>query len=732
MYFSLSPLFLLVVVVTISIVDVATGQEATASSYCGSNTLWDGDSNECLCSNILEIEEDPNVISFGGIFDTTQNDWAPDVFEVAVKLINKGWWDALPVEEGLLRLEYSLHNSNCSESSATRAYHELRTTRRLNGLVGARCSGVSMSLARMSEGDNIAHVSPVSSSVRLSSSKYFPLFSRLVAPNDEHGEVGALITMIQYFGWDRVSIVTTNKDFAQDMVNEFQEAWKEVNGTSVAYYDSIRVTPDGDLDSESVQRALNGIPSQDRIVFLAAHSQHAFQILEQAAAMGALGDKIWVGQSSWVGRSTPDTDFKWLPSIPGYLGLALDQNREDPNNQHFLEELQKFQTARGDEEVLQELPPFAAETVDAIVALTKAIVATPPALRTDGAAVTRALRELDFFGVSGRVRFTPEGDRKNPQYMVLNAQHGGGDEGGGTTRWADIGKVGTTIGSMILDEGLQSVCFPKVGCGLERAPPASDPVPDPIPTYFWWILGLLVVFVLLFVTTALRYWRSHRSKEAFKRSVVNVRTADFNCIPTLVREGDDDVDVDVAQARTSASVVPSLLSAQWCWKETPARMRNHDSSSIVGDRTDCWIKYGKDGNAILEVAFQSNQEGCSPVPGYDVLFRTMEQNNVRTGFKREVQRIPVDMPIDQTESSDSSSSNQEVDLGKVRLVPALPRELKSEPQMVLVKGDVIQISKKGPAGFAFGTKVSLSWWSSISKLFASSWSSSQLIVLFLR
>ena len=111
-----------------------------------------------------------------------------------------------------LRLEYSLANSNCDSTNATRAYWKLRTAnnhRPMHGIVGARCSGASASLARISEGDGVPQVSPASNAAELSDDIRFPFFSRLVAPNNEFGEVGAFVAMLRAFRWTKVTTLGT-------------------------------------------------------------------------------------------------------------------------------------------------------------------------------------------------------------------------------------------------------------------------------------------------------------------------------------------------------------------------------------------------------------------------------------------------------------------------------------------------------------------------------------------
>jgi hypothetical protein len=49
---------------------------------------------------------------------------------------------------------------------------------------------------------------------------------------------------------------------------------------------------------------------------------------------------------------------------------------------------------------------------------------------------------------------------------------------------------------------------------------------------------------------------------------------------------------------------------------------------------------------------------------------------------------------------------EKMDLTKAKFAEPLPSDLFGEPQMVLVTGDVIQISSQREDGWAFGTKVS--------------------------
>jgi len=83
------------------------------------------------------------------------------------------------------------------------------------------------------------------------------------------------------------------------------------------------------------------------------------------------------------------------------------------------------------------------------------------------------------------------------------------------------------------------------------------------------------------------------------------------------------------------------LEIVWAWKESPSEMSKHPAGSIVGDPSECWIKYNNSSNAMLEAAFkgQGGEGTCDLGNGYVVDFLENKQTKTSTGYVREVQRI---------------------------------------------------------------------------------------------
>jgi hypothetical protein len=190
--------------------------------------------------------------------------------------------------------------------------------------------------------------------------------------------------------------------------------------------------------------------------------------------------------------------------------------------------------------------------------------------------------------------------------------------------------------------------------------------------------------------------------EVFRNSVVGMRTAIKEYIPQV--KFDDHPEMPMPRrSGIVVAVPPQPPKVQWCWQETSHLISNHAPDTIVGEPVYGWIKYDNDSNTILEVAFQKQDKRgqFSPLPGYVVDFNTMIQTKTATGFRRGVQRL-VD-----TSSVPQQDQNVEHDLTDAQMGERLPQELLGEPQMVLVTGDIVQISTQRQDDWAFGTKVSL-------------------------
>ena len=697
---------------SVALLWLPTASSASADAdFCGSGTTFAPDINQCLCINST-VEEAKDEIYIAGVIDTSLSfTWAQHSFQATMYMLRNGWQGILQSTGSVSTppLRYTLRDSKCDPTAAARAYWKTRTEngdQAPQGIVGARCSGASMSLARIAGLESVPQVSPISNSAKLSSDEEFPYFSRLVAPNDYRGEVGALVALLRMFGWEQVTLLITDTDFGKDLATEFRALWvgdhNDMSGEwkgEIRYSDTLRLDLEGNLDQDYLKQALSSMPSKSeptkgsRIVLLISHIGHANEALQAASENSNVADDtIWVGPSSWINRGTvPDLE---------YIGVAPYQNR---NSQYddYLQRLQQYESMTDGRVSTYELPSFAAETVDSIVALVRALASLGQSDRYDGDRVVQRLREVEFDGVSGRVAFTEIGDRKDPVYSILNYK-----SSDNVYDWDDVGSVGATVGSAVLTAG-KEVCFPEVDCSDSSFPEDTYPVPK--EKMEGWQIFLMVLFAVLFILILIKYWRSHKSKmrikdelEVFRQSVVGMRAAEKVFIPTISRASTTEGST-IDLAGELAIVVPQE-QVLWCWQETPGSyMDSHDPQDIV-DAAQCWIKYSSGAQDELEAAYQEQggKGTCSPMIGYVVDFSSMVQTKLATGFRRSVQRLV--QKIDPEEAA-----HHKLDLEEAQLGAHLPEDLVNEPQMILVVGDIVQISKQRPDGWAFGSKVCMSF-----------------------
>jgi hypothetical protein len=116
--------------------------------------------------------------------------------------------------------------------------------------MGACWSSDSIAVARIPALEGITHqVSPVSTLAKLSDTNGYPLFSKLVAPDDEHGQVGASVVALCLFGWNCIM-------HACDFVTSFRSLWEG----NFAYSDEVCLDNEGSIDADSVHQFLKGTP----------------------------------------------------------------------------------------------------------------------------------------------------------------------------------------------------------------------------------------------------------------------------------------------------------------------------------------------------------------------------------------------------------------------------------------------------------------------------------------
>jgi len=487
-------------------------------------------------------EESAHVLSIAGLYDLQNiKFWPEHLLNFTIHLINNhtnGWYDHVLTDA---ILNYTMSNSACDPGNATRAY--LNVTRSAaqapHAIFGCRCSGASVAVGRLAGIENIPMLSPASTSTKLSNKDEYPTFSRLAAPDDTSGQVGALVSLLRSFGWDKISVINTDTQFTRDIALELSSAWQdqwlgEVPFVGeIAYSETVKLDKTGEqVDRESVEQVLRAVPTDNpsvnsRVIVLFAHHQHAFPILKAAKEINFQPDTIWIGASEWIGRSPVDDDTSWMPPIPGYLGIVPYRNVTTPQYQEYLSRLQDYERRNGFPQTTEDLHDYVADRfVDGILALAKAFSQVPPSVRRDGMRVTQALRQTEFDGLSGQVAFDEYGNIKQPLYTVKVLRTPG-------TNWTEVGVISVDGSQNQLD--FHKMCYPQAGCNLKSIPDDAYPVEkDLLPFWIWIVCGLALVLVVLFY---LQRRKNQGVKQQLKKIEDELKALDSNDNAVRARKG---------------------------------------------------------------------------------------------------------------------------------------------------------------------------------------------------
>jgi ABC-type branched-subunit amino acid transport system substrate-binding protein len=437
-----------------------------------------------------------------------------DITNFTVSLINNRTsseeWDILG---NTTTIHYRIQNSRCNETSSFDAYWKIREEWKgdIQAVIGPTCSADAVGLGWLTTVERKVQVLHVASSRRLSDKNEFPFVSRLVAPDSSSGEVGAMGEMLRGFGWDRVSILSTDSLYANDYVNEF----KKLNKPFTIPLSEVITYDENGLDENSIRSSLKRINDLDwamrsKVVLLVADIGEAKMILTYANEAQLSSDTIWVGSSKWCRfEFWKDLNFT-LPENPGYFGIIPFTNRGKISD--YINKLQHWLGKKGNE---TELPNYSAEyLVDSILAVALAFNSTPYKDWSNASLVTDTMRNLSFEGLSGNVSFTKEGDRENPKYSIINLQR----KSDGTLHWEWIGDVKTTQNSTNFDSS-KKICFPgEFGCNNKQMFP-SETYNLPINRNLYFLAIILVLLLLLVIMI----WRNDKKQKSLQVEMSNLQ-----------------------------------------------------------------------------------------------------------------------------------------------------------------------------------------------------------------
>lgn len=137
-------------------------------------------------------------------------------------------------------------------------------------------------------------------------------------------------------------------------------------------------------------------------------------------------------------------------------------------------------------------------------------------------------------------------------------------------------------------------------------------------------------------------------------------------------------------------------------------------SKIEGNRKDCWIKYDVNASAYIEEMY--DRQGGSGTynfnPDYTLDFGSMTQIKNKTDFRRRLKRVVEtqqqlqQQPEQASNTLTAAAPPAAFDHSTISaFAKSPPVEIAKEPQIILILGDMVQISKKRKDGWAYGSKL---------------------------
>jgi ABC-type branched-subunit amino acid transport system substrate-binding protein len=463
------------------------------------------------------IQQFNHTLNIAGLVETDGYfEWMKEIFEFTVSLINDhedGWNDDILNDTFI---NHHISDPKCEASTSVDAFYRIKSLWKgnIDAVIGPRCSAGTLVTGMITNAEKIVQVTPTATSTELNEKESFPLVSRLVAPSDENGEVGAMIAMLQEFGWSRITIISTDSEYSNNYVNEFKHEWKDYEITTS---EIVTLHENGTVDEESVKMVLDDIPVDDpsrnsRVILLVAYNEQACKILQIADMIDFQKDTIWIGTGAWSGRDPKLSNFS-VPKLPGYIGLAPFKS-DDEISDDFLNRLRKWQLGAKKKE-WTEFPDYTTQhLVDSILAVAKAFSLTPHEFRKNASYVSSMLRSQSFSGISGPVSFTDDGYRRNPKYSIYNMQLIDG-----IAKWVQVGTVGTKIGSANITSSM--ICFAVAGCNLTEYPSDKYTIKNDWTNEGLISVILLCIVALFMVLICLR--ESIKEKNSMKKNMNEIQ-----------------------------------------------------------------------------------------------------------------------------------------------------------------------------------------------------------------
>jgi len=372
----------------------------------------------------------PSTLTIGGMFPLTGRLASGGVQREAAARIAVENINADPTILPSTTLEMIVQDTHTQPSFGLQIMLDFATIG-VSGVIGAASSSVSGVAAMAGSIYDIPQISYSSTSSELSNKEIYPFFSRVVPPDSQQGE--ALARLCAYFGWDRVAALSTTDAIGTQTIEIFTNM-AEKEGIRILSYNTFppNTRPSGsgpNPDMDSLRSSLLTIKSTGaKIILIAALVGDAQVALREAVNLGMTGpDVVFVGTDAVVQEGLflnedGSFDSETANALRGMIG-SRPKSASGPLYEAFLDDWEMRDPSQYPGAGTRSINAFAPFAYDVIYTFARAA----DQIFRNGEEFTHShylevIRGIEFEGLTGDIRFQPNGDRLGA-YDVVNHYH---------------------------------------------------------------------------------------------------------------------------------------------------------------------------------------------------------------------------------------------------------------------------------------------------------------------
>src|SRR3990167_11070432 len=289
-----------------------------------------------------------------------------------------------------------------------------------SGVIGEAASAVSQIVAIAGGVFKVPQISYSSTAASLSSKSDYPLFSRMVPPDNQQGR--AFVELIKKYGWEnKVSAISTSDEYGVGGITKFIDEGEKFGVTVKAYQQFL-------VGAKDISVELRELKNSGSRVFLAfCLASDAQNIFARASEYGIVGKYyVWLcsdgcSQSSLFVDSESNVNQTIRNNVQGLIGLTPKGGSGDLFNS-FLDDWETRDPAlypgAGDR-TINLFAPHAYDCVYTYARVLHALFTDPNVSSVNYTQIVDGIRSISFVGLTGEIEFESNGDRI-AEYDVTN------------------------------------------------------------------------------------------------------------------------------------------------------------------------------------------------------------------------------------------------------------------------------------------------------------------------